>query len=88
MSQNHQQAAIQIQRIWRGFWRRLVEKRAKAANNDGNFEEIKMTDGYNHWYTLDDNLDICAVLRGIHNIQERGGSSCDEEQFLRNVGFY
>ena len=45
----------------------------------------KMTEEYNRWHTLDDHLDYGALLRGIHNIQERGGSAADEEQFLNGV---
>ena len=45
----------------------------------------KMTEEYNRWHTLDDHLDYGALLRGIHNIQERGGSAADEERFLNGV---
>ena len=45
----------------------------------------KMTEEYNRWHTLDDHLDYGALLRGIHNIQERGGSTADEERFLNGV---
>lgn len=45
----------------------------------------KMTEEYNRWHTLDDHLDYGALLRGLHNIQERGGSAADEERFLNGV---
>ena len=45
----------------------------------------KMTEEYNRWHTLDDHLDYGALLRGLHNIQERGGSAADEERFLNDV---
>ena len=45
----------------------------------------EMTDEYNRWHTLDDNLDYGALLRGLHNIQERGGSAADEERFLNGI---
>ena len=48
-------------------------------------EEYKMPEEYNEWHTLDDHLDYGALLRGIHNIQERGGTGKDEKRFLDNV---
>ena len=45
----------------------------------------KMTAEYNDWHTLDDHLDFGALLRGIHRIQERGGSAADEKTFLDGV---
>ena len=41
----------------RGGWRML--------------QEYKMSEEYNQWHTLDDHLDYSALLRGIHNIQEK-----------------
>ena len=35
----------------------------------------------------DDELDTVALMRGLHRIQERGGSAQDEERFLRLAGF-
>jgi len=57
--------------IDRGGWRTL--------------QEYKMSEEYNEWHTLDDHLDYGALLRGIHNIQERGGNGGDEERFLNRV---
>jgi len=48
-------------------------------------DAAKMTEEYNRWHTLDDHLDYGALLRGIHNIQERGGNSGDEERFCNAV---
>ena len=45
----------------------------------------RFSEDYNRWHTLDDHLDYGALLRGIHNIQERGGSARDEERFLNAV---
>ena len=45
----------------------------------------RFSEDYNRWHTLDDHLDYGALLRGIHNIQERGGSARDEERFLNSV---
>ena len=44
-------------------------------------------DYYYKFHTDDDQLDPCAVLRGIHEIQEAGGSSADEQAFMDRVGF-
>lgn len=40
---------------------------------------------YDEWHTLDNHLDYGALLRGIHNIQLRGGSVADEKCFLNKV---
>ena len=61
--------------IDRGGWRMLQEYKLC----DPSSEE------YNEWHTLDDELDCVALLRGIHNIQERGGNAADEERFLNRV---
>ena len=45
----------------------------------------KMSGAYNRWHTLDDYLDYGALLRGIHKIQERGGSVTDEKRFCNSV---
>ena len=45
----------------------------------------RFSEDYNRWHTLDDHLDYGALLRGIHNIQERGGSARDEERFMNAV---
>tara|TARA_Y100000814_G_scaffold178745_1_gene130627 strand:+ start:66 stop:365 length:300 start_codon:yes stop_codon:yes gene_type:complete len=45
----------------------------------------KMSAAYNRWHTLDDHLDYGALLRGIHKIQERGGSVTDEKRFCNSV---
>ena len=55
----------------RGGWRAL--------------QEYKMSEEYNTWHTLDDRLDYGALLRGIHNIQERGGDSAAEKRFCDAV---
>ena len=57
--------------IDRGGWRML--------------QEYKMGEEYNRWHTLDDHLDYGALLRGIHNIQERGGNGAAEKRFLDRV---
>jgi len=36
---------------------------------------------------VDDKLDCVALMRGLHRIQERGGTAQDEERFLRLAGF-
>ncbi len=66
-----EQAAPPGAGIDRGGWRML--------------QEYKMSEEYNEWHTLDDHLDYGALLRGIHNIQERGGNGADEERFLNRV---
>ena len=48
-------------------------------------DAFKMTEEYNRWHTLDDHLDYGALLRGIHNIQERGGNAGDEKRFCDGV---
>ena len=57
--------------IDRGGWRML--------------QGYKLSEEYNEWHTLDDELDYGALLRGIHNIQERGGNGGDETHFLNAV---
>jgi len=63
-------------------WAAELDKEHKVFNGD------KMSEEYNHWHTLDDNLDTLALLRGIHNIQERGGNAADEQHFLNTVTDY
>ncbi len=70
-----EQCASGIGNIDRGGWRMLQEYK----------EEYKMSEEYNQWHTLDDNLDCGALLRGIHNIQEKGGTGKDEKRFLDGV---
>ena len=70
-----EQCAKGIGEIDRGGWRILQEYK----------EEYKMSEEYNQWHTLDDHLDIGALLRGIHNIQEKGGNGKDEKRFLDGV---
>ena len=48
-------------------------------------QEYKSGEEYNRWHTLDDCLNYGALLRGIHNIQERGGTGEDETRFLNRV---
>ena len=56
-------------------------------------QEYKMSEEYNQWHTLDDQLSTLALLRGIHNIQEstkartgsRNGSGPAEKRFLDAV---
>ena len=57
----------------------IVRDRPAGTSNDNMSEE------YNRWHTLDDHLDYGALLRGIHNIQERGGSAADEQRFLNGI---
>ena len=57
--------------IDRGGWRML--------------QEYKLSEEYNKWHTLDDHLDTLLLIRGIHNIQERGGNGAEEERFLNHV---
>ena len=45
----------------------------------------RFSEDYNRWHTLDDHLDYGALIRGIHNIQERGGSGADEQRFMNAV---
>ena len=66
-----EQCAKGIGNIDRGGWRML--------------QEYKMSEEYNQWHTLDDQLSTLALLRGIHNIQEKGGSGKDEKRFLDGV---
>jgi hypothetical protein len=66
-----EQAAPPGAGIDRGGWRML--------------QEYKMSEEYNEWHTLDDHLDYGALLRGIHNIQERGGDGAEEERFMNRV---
>lgn len=70
-----EQCASIGENIDRGGWQMLQEYK----------EEYKMSEEYNEWHTLDDHLDYGALLRGIHNIQERGGTGKDEKRFLDNV---
>ena len=58
---------------------------ASACGSTGGTSNDNMSEEYNRWHTLDDHLDYGALLRGIHNIQERGGSTADEERFLNGV---
>ena len=59
-----------------------VEAEAWAAELDA---EYKMSEEYNRWHTPDDHIDYGALIRGIHNIQERGGNARAEERFLNTV---
>jgi len=78
-----EQCAKGIGNIDRGGWRMLQEYK----------EEYKMSEEYNQWHTLDDQLSTLALLRGIHNIQEstkartgsRNGSGAAEKRFLDGV---
>ena len=45
----------------------------------------KMSEEYNRWHDLDDNLSTLQLLRGLHNIQENGGNSADEKRFCDTV---
>ena len=63
-------AAIKIQQYWRKRKRNSLDK---------------FSEEYNEWHTLDDELDIGAILRGIHNIQENGGSANDEKKFMNSI---
>ena len=56
-----------------------------ALQARGRETDVKMTEEYNRWHTLDDQLDCGALLRGIHNIQERGGSVADEKRFCNTI---
>ena len=40
------------------------------------------------WGTATVAVDHFALLRGIHKIQERGGSAQDEDNYLRRMGFH
>ena len=57
----------------------IVRDRPAGTSNDNMSEE------YIRWHTLDDHLDYGAMLRGIHNIQERGRSTADEQRFLNGI---
>ena len=59
-----------------------IEAEAWASELDA---EFKMSEEYNRWHTLDDHLDYSALLRGIHNIQVRGGDTRDEIRFLNTI---
>lgn len=61
------------------------EYAARMKEEETQQENLKMTESYNYWHTLDDNLSTLALLRGIHNIQENGGNSGDEKRFLDGV---
>ena len=48
-------------------------------------EAAKMTEEYYRWHTLDDHLDYGRLLRGIHEIQLRGGNAAAEKRFCDGV---
>jgi len=96
---NHQQMTEQEAEAWAA---ELDEQCARArAAGIGNIDrggwrmlqEYKMSEEYNQWHTLDDQLSTLALLRGIHNIQEstkartgsRNGSGPAEKRFLDAV---
>ena len=64
--------------------RSVTEGEAWALELDA-LASSKMSAAYNRWHTLDDELDYGALLRGIHKIQERGGSVTDEKRFCNSV---
>ena len=61
-----------------------AEAEAWAAELDASSID-RFSEDYNRWHTLDDHLDYGALIRGIHRIQERGGSGRDEERFMNAV---
>ena len=62
-----------------------------TSNNNGrvNWEQIKRTnrEKWDEYHHEDGELSTLALLRGIHEIQENGGSGADEQAFLDRVGF-
>ena len=52
-----------------------------------NWAEVRRDDPDSYYTFHDDDgeLDTLALLRGIHNIQERGGSGADEQRFMNAV---
>ena len=72
------------QRPYPGCPLTTAEAEAWAAELDASSID-RFSEDYNRWHTLDDHLDYGALIRGIHRIQERGGSARDEQRFMNAV---
>ena len=66
-----------------------MAKNTSKNNARVNWEQIKRDnpEKYDQFHDEDDELSTLALLRGIHEIQEAGGSGADEQAFLDCVGF-